>query len=248
MSNHFEIRKEMLVPASPEKVWHAVATREGQAGWSPDPYATGEDQTIEEEPPVRMTVRTPTDPNGAFHQFDYLIEPGDNGTRLLFIHSGDLGNDWAADFDYAELTSYGWNLYMHTLEQYLTHFSDRSAVFVTGQAPEYANTHEAWVMLERALGLQVDSLSMNVGDPIRLTPEGLPVIEGIVDYVEPGEDFLAVRTDDALYRFHSLERMGMPIAFGHYLYTSNGDTDVDREATEQAWKTWLTSVFQNQQG
>src|SRR5699024_4356766 len=113
-----------------------------------------------------------------------------------------------------------------TLEQYLTHFSDRSAVFVTGQAPEYANTHEAWVMLERALGLQVDSLSMNVGDPIRLTPEGLPVIEGIVDYVEPGEDFLAVRTDDALYRFHSLERMGMPIAFGHYLYTSNGDTDV----------------------
>src|SRR5690625_7098464 len=62
---------------------------------------------------------------------------------------------------------------------------------------------------------------LNVGDTVRLTPEGLPTIDGVIDYVQPGEDFLAVRADDGLYRFHSLERMGRPLAFGHYLYATS---------------------------
>ena len=53
-----------------------------------------------------------------------------------------------------------------------------------------------------------------MGDAVRLTPKGLPVIDGVIDYVQPGEDFLAVRTADGLYRFHSLERIGVSIAVG----------------------------------
>jgi len=245
VSNQFEIRKEIAVPASVDQVWRAVATPEGQAGWSPDPYASTDGQIVVEEPPGRFSVRAPTEPNGAFHQFEYLIDANDDGARLVFIHSGDLGDDWQADFDYAELTSYGWDLYMHTLQQYLTYFPGRQAAFVTGQAPEHANTHEAWIKLTEALGLSDGTAALNVGDSVQLTPEGLPVIDGVIDYVQPGEDFLAVRVDDGLYRFHSLERMGMPLAFGHYLYCTSDDAelDLDRSALEQKWQFWLEGLY-----
>ena len=244
MSKKFEIQKELTVPVSVEDVWRAVATPEGQAGWSPDPYAISADHTIEENPPSRLLVRTPTEPNGSYHEFEYLIASPDTDTKLTFIHRGDLGDDWYADFDYAELTGYGWDMYLHTLKQYLTYFTGRSAVFVTAQAPEPANTHAAWIQLEQALGLTEGSSNLNVGDAVRLTPQGLPVIEGVVDYIQPGEDFLAVRAADGLYRFHSLERMGMPIAIGHYLYTDgDANTEVDRRDIEQAWQNWLTKLF-----
>jgi hypothetical protein len=59
-----------------------------------------------------------------------------------------------------------------------------------------------------------------------------------VDYVEPGEDFLAVCTSDGPYRFHSLAIMGMPIAVVHNPYT-----DIDRDSTEKAPKAWLDRLF-----
>lgn len=83
-----------------------------------------------------------------------------------------------------------------------------------------------------------------MGDAVRLTPKGLPVIDGVIDYVQPGEDFLAVRTADGLYRFHSLERIGVSIAVGHYFYTESGPNfDVDQNAIEKAWQDWLTRLF-----
>lgn len=246
VTNTFEIRKELELPVAPEQVWLAVATPEGQAGWSPDPYLESSAQHIvAEEQPSRLLIRTPDEPKGAFHNFEYQINPIEDGSKLTFIHSGYLGDDWEADFDYAEITGYGWNLYMHTLKQYLTHFVGRPAMYVTAQAPEHANTHQAWQQLEQALGLLEGSAHLTVGDEIRLTPTGLPAIEGVVDYVEPGEDFIAVRTQDGLYRFHSLERIGMPIAIGHYLYLSDDrrpDTS-DRENVERQWQTWLGRIF-----
>ncbi|OAV61835.1 SRPBCC family protein [Enteractinococcus helveticum] len=245
MTNSFEIRKDVDLPVSPEQVWHAVATPEGQAGWSPDPYMESEDLDIVEERPSRFVVRTPEDAHGAFHAFEYQIQPLDEGSRLTFIHSGDLGNDWQSDFDYAEITGYGWNLYMHTLKQYLTYFAGRPAVYVAAQAPDHANTHQAWQQLEQALGLPDGSAQFTVGDEIRLEPSGLSVIEGIIDYVEPGEDFLAVRSQDGLYRFHSLERIGMPVALGHYRYGAALQPldEEQRKTEEQAWQAWLQNVF-----
>src|SRR5690606_40761530 len=97
----FEIRKEVVLEATPEQVWRAIATPEGQAAWSPDPYASHEGLTVEQDPPSRLTVRTPEAPNGAFHAFEYLIEARDGSTTVLrFVHSGFLGDDWDAEFNY----------------------------------------------------------------------------------------------------------------------------------------------------
>lgn len=241
MSQQFEIRKVVDVPVAAEVAWRAVATEQGQAGWSPDPYAAQDGHTVEAHAPSQLSVRTPTGPNGAFHHFEYRVDATDTGSSVTFIHSGDLGDDWQALFDFELMTSHGWDIYLHNLREYLTRFTDRPAVFVTGQAPETANTHAAWEQLEQALGLSGQELS--IGDAVRLAPEGLPVLDGVVDYVQPGEDFLGVRSDDGLYRFHSLERMGMPIAFGHYVYQADGETVTDRQTLQDAWQSWINGVF-----
>jgi uncharacterized protein YndB with AHSA1/START domain len=236
MSNDFEIRKDVVLEATPEQVWRAIATPEGQAAWSPDPYASHDGLVVDSDPPARLALRTPEAPDGAFHAFEYLVEARDGSTTVLrFVHRGFLGDDWDAEFNYEELTSYGWDLYLHTLAQYLRFFADRPATYVEAQAPPAAATEQAWSVLERGLGL---TGPVGLGERVRLTPEGLPAIEGVVDYVQPGEDFLAVRAGDGLYRFHSLARMGMPIAVGHYIYA-----EVDRDRTEKAWQAWLHRQF-----
>jgi hypothetical protein len=236
VSNSFEIHKTVVLEATPEQVWQAIATPEGQAAWSPDPYASHDGLLVDRDPPTRLEVRTPEAPNGAFHAFEYILEARDGSTTVLrFVHSGFLGDDWDAEFDYEELTGYGWDLYLHTLAQYLRYFPGRAATYVEAQAPPAAATEQAWSVLEKGLGL---TGPVELGEPVRLTPEGLPPIDGVVDYVQPGEDFLAVRTSDGLYRFHSLARMGMPIAVGHYIYTG-----IDGDGARKAWQAWLDRLF-----
>ncbi|SNS92600.1 hypothetical protein SAMN06309944_1392 [Micrococcales bacterium KH10] len=237
MSSNFEIRKQIKLDATPEQVWRAIATREGQTAWSPDPDAIEQEgMEIERDEPNRLTVRTPTEANGSFHAFEYVIEAQDDSTTVLrFVHSGFLGEDWNDEFNYEEMTSYGWDMYLHTLAQYLTYFPDQPATYIEATAPERSSTKEAWTVLEKALGL---TGPVELGDAIELTPQGLPPIRGIVDYIEPGEEFLAVRTDEGLFRFHSLAPMGMPIAVGHYIYRK-----VDRDAVTEQWRAWLERVF-----
>ena len=59
MAQTFETRKELELPIAPEHVWQVIATPEGQAGWSPDPYAESPGDTVVEEYPSRFVVRTP---------------------------------------------------------------------------------------------------------------------------------------------------------------------------------------------
>lgn len=237
MSSNFEIRKEIELEATPEQVWHAIATREGQTAWSPDPDAIErEGMSVEQDPPRRLAVRTPAEANGAFHAFGYLIEAREGGVTVLrFVHSGFLGDDWSDEFNYEEMTSYGWDMYLHTLAQYLTYFAGRPATYVEAQAPMNSAAKEAWPVLEKALGL---TSAPELGDSVRLVPEGLRPISGVVDYVEPGEDFLTVRADDGLYRFHSLAPMNLPIAVGHYIYR-----EIDQEKEQEAWRAWLERTF-----
>jgi uncharacterized protein YndB with AHSA1/START domain len=233
---NFEIRKEVVLEATPEQVWQAITTPEGLAGWSPPPHKLPEGAVVNREPPRRLAVRTPEQPNGAFHAFEYIIEARDGGTTVLrFVHSGFLGNDWDAEYSYEQLTGHGWDMYLHTLAQYLKYFPGRPATYIGALAPPTAAATEAWPVLEKGLGLTGPA---KPGERVRLTPEGLPPIEGVVDYAEPGMSFLAVRTRDGLYRFHDLSIMDMPIAVGHHIFA-----DIDREAAERAWKSWLDRLF-----
>lgn len=187
----------------------------------------------------RLAVRTPPAEKGAFHAFEYLISADDaSATTLTFVHSGYLGDDWEGEFDFGEMIGFGWDMYLHTLAQYLTHLDSSPAHFVTAQGPPTSATPESWAVLEKALGVQGP---FGQGQHLRLTPQGLPALEGVVDFAYPPVRQLprsARPTTDGLYRFHHNSAMGLPQAVGHYIYA-----DIDREATEQAWADWLGRVF-----
>ncbi|MEU8271614.1 hypothetical protein AB0B89_31205 [Sphaerisporangium sp. NPDC049002] len=149
------------------------------------------------------------------------------GTRPLLAQAGVLGDGWEAEMDALHR---GWDMYLHTLDQYLTHFPDNFALVVFSR-PE-GGGEPVWRILRRGLGIHREIVQ---GDRIMLTPEGMEPIEGVADFVAPG--FLGVRTGDGLYRFISGTRDSVVI--GHHSFTD----DADPEESERAWQGWLGRLF-----
>jgi uncharacterized protein YndB with AHSA1/START domain len=247
MAHPFEVRKEIEVDASPEEVWEAIATGPGLDSWfmgrnEVEPRKGGKVRmilsawTLEStvtvwDPPNRLVTETSEGEDGRLMTFEYVIEGrGEGRTVLRFVHSGFLaGDDWETEYD--ALKS-GDPMYVHKLAQYLTYFRGRSATPIDVYGPQVPDRDHAWEVLRRGLGL---TGAVTEGDKVRLTPEGLPPIEGTVDYVSP--ETLGVRTTDGLYRFiHGLE--GTVVA-GHHIFSD----DVDQRETEQAWQSWLSGLF-----
>ncbi|MEV7969705.1 hypothetical protein AB0O34_27560 [Sphaerisporangium sp. NPDC088356] len=125
----------------------------------------------------------------------------------------------------------GWDMYLHTLDQYLTHFPDKFALVVSGAGPREGG-EPVWKLLERGLGVKGEIVQ---GDRVRLTPEGLEPIEGVADYVAPG--FLGVRTGDGLYRF--VAGLHDTVVIGRHIFSD----DADPEDVERAWQDWLAKLF-----
>jgi hypothetical protein len=140
---------------------------------------------------------------------------------------------WETEY---EAMKEGWDMYLHALAQYLTHFLGRAATVVSAVRPQAAAREHAWAVLRSELGL---TGTVTEGDPVRLTVPGLPPAEGIVDYAGP-PTCLGVRTSDGLYRFiHSGPQRGDVMIVGHHIFSD----DADLEETEQAWQSWLTRLF-----
>ena len=74
---------------------------------------------------------------------------------------------------------------------------------------------------------------MAVGDPATFRAEGIPDLDGEIDYVS--SHFIGLRTADGMYRF--IHGMGT-VALGHHIYVP-----VDRPAVEAAWQAWLDRTF-----
>jgi len=72
-----------------------------------------------------------------------------------------------------------------------------------------------------------------VGESAHFRAEGLPDLDGEIDYVS--DSFIGLRTKDGMYRF--IHGMGT-VALGHHIYVP-----VDRAATERAWQDWIDRTF-----
>jgi uncharacterized protein YndB with AHSA1/START domain len=245
MAHPFELTHQIEVPATPEEAWEAIATGPGVDAWfmgtnEIEPREGGatrmmfgdgaEEGTVTTwEPPTRFAYRTPEGPDGAVHAFEYLVEGREQGSTVVrWVHSGFLGDNWEKEY---EGLSEGDPMYFDKLRVYLTHFRGRTAtpVNVFG-GPVVPDRDDAWQRFHRALGLE---RAPQLGDRVRLTPEGLPVLEGEVDWLS--RDFLGVRTDDGIYRFMHISVFGGPTGVGHHLFAEG----LDREEAERAWGEWL---------
>jgi uncharacterized protein YndB with AHSA1/START domain len=234
MGAPFEIRREIPLAATPEQVWEAIATGPGLTAWfmpmdvDPDsPMVTGH------EPGRRLAIRTPSAPDGSFQAFEYLVEAtGQGSTVLRFVHNGFTSDDWGDEYE--AMTGLGWDMYLHTLSQYLIHFAGHPAVYLEAEAPPASAKAEAWPRLVAALGL---SDPVEVGAAVRLDLPGVGPVEGVVDYATPS--FIGFRAPMALIRFHGRARIGMTVAVSQHTYMATFDTT----SAQRGWESWLAGVF-----
>jgi uncharacterized protein YndB with AHSA1/START domain len=246
MGHRFELAQEGVVQASPEQVWDAIATGPGWDSWfmgrneiEPrvggtvsfsigDFTATSTVKTY--DPPRRFVSESEHAPVGELHSFDYALEEEGGGTRIKYVHSGMLGDDWEAEY---EGMSEGDPMYFAKLLEYVTHFPGRFAAPIDAHGPNAGDDPgTAMAAFRGALGVDDD---VKEGDRVRLTPQGLDPIDGIVDCVST--NFLGVRTEDGIYRF--IRGFDGTTLVGHHLFAPG----VDQQRAEAEWASWLGRVF-----
>jgi hypothetical protein len=239
----FECRREIELPATPDQVWAAIATPEGNASWLfPSPIAPGQGSTSPDgstttawDPPRHFAVRT--EQGDWFNFLEFLIEGRQGGTTLLrYVHSGIFVDDWDTQYDAVQQHT---DFYLHTLGQYLRYFSGRTATYIGGgpgglQGPPASAVPGSFQRLKRALGL---AETVTEGEAAALAPRGLPPLQAVVDYVRP--NFLGLRTADGLYCFFGRDAFGAPVGVSIHLFADA----VDAEQTAQAWQAWLDGAF-----
>jgi uncharacterized protein YndB with AHSA1/START domain len=244
MAHPFEVRGEQTIHATPEQVWEALSSGAAMDGWwmgenELEPHLGGalrtklpgftmESTITTWEPPHRFANTSPEGDDGRLMTFAFEIEGRAGGTTTLrFVHSGFLpGDDWEQEYEALKI---GDPAYVAKLAEYVERFLGRTAVPIALWGPQVSG-ERAWSEFTRALGV---SAAPVVGDAAHFRADGLPALDGEIDYLN--DNFIGLRTTDGMYRF--IHGMGT-VAIGHHIFRP-----VDRAATEQAWQAWLDRTF-----
>jgi len=246
LGREFKIPDEIMLDATPEQIWEAIATGPGINSWfmGRNEVEPGEGGTVRTifgdyapeltvtawEPLKRFVYRSSEAEDGRFIAYEFRIEARDAGSAVLrIVASGFLpGDDWEAEY---EAMTRGLEMFFRTLAQYLTYFPGRIATPVTAFGPPVSDWERAWVVLTGELAL---TGTVTAGHPVQFTSSGLAPIEGVVYFVN--SHTLGLRTSDALYRF--LRGFGGALVVGHHLFF-----EVNEKEAERAWQLWLTRLF-----
>jgi hypothetical protein len=230
----FDCSREVILPAAPQIVWDAVATKEGNAGWL-FPNDVDPDAADTYEPPAHLHIRQ--EQGDAFNDLNFEIEDrGDGTTGLRYAHTGTFGpEDFAAQNDQIQQHT---DFYLHTLGEYVAHFSGRPVSYIGEvpggiQGPASSVTPDGFTRLRSALGL---STSVSEGDEVNLQPDATEALNGVVDYLRP--NFMGIRTADALYCFFGRNAFGAPVAMTIHAFDGR-----DGDQAEQTWQRFLTTAL-----
>lgn len=231
----FDCSRDVVLPAPAERVWEAVATPAGNAAWL-FPNDVDPAGAKAWDPPHRFATRQ--EQGDWFNELDFAIEDRGNGTSALrYAHCGVFPPE---QFDTQnEAIQQHTDFYLHTLSEYLEHFDGRPATYIGDvpggiQGPPGSATSDGFERLKRALGL---GAQVSEGDSVRLTPQGLEPIEGVVDYLRA--NFMGIRTADALYCFFGRNAFGGPVGVSIHSFAS----DVDPEKAKRSWQAFLNATL-----
>jgi len=236
MPREFECKREVILAASPDDVWEAVATKAGNAAWLfPNEIDREDAATTTWDPPHRFATRQ--ERGDWFNALEFVIEGREGGTTLArYMHSGIFVDDWDSQYDAVQQHT---DFYLHTLAEYLTHFQGRNATYIGDvpqgiEGPPSSARPDGFERLQRALGLGSEACQ---GGSVKLTPEGLNTIEGVVYYRRP--NFVGIRSADELYCFFGRNAFNHPVGMAIHSFAD----DIDPEETKRRWKDWLDSAL-----
>lgn len=238
-TRELKVDREQVLPRTPDRVFRAVATTEGNVGWlypmDVEPrlggaVSRGSSTVVAWDPPHEFACRTP-DLDGFTNTLSYRVEPHPDGSLLRmgihWVHTGTPDDGWDTRADAAERHV---DFYQHSLAEYLRHFDGRPATYVKASRPGPPTSPDAFDAVRERLGVPPEAAA---GDVVRALLPGGPV-EVQVDHRDG--DFLGLRGPDGLYRFYNGARWGWPLWVGHHLFTPVPDTD------DATWDTWLTET------
>ncbi len=232
----FDCSRAVTLPAPPERVWDAVASAEGNAGWLfPNPIEPDGVGARAWDPPHHFAVRQAQ--GDWFNDLEFVIDDRGNGASgLRYAHRGVFAPE---GFELQnEAIQQHTDFYLHTLGQYLEHFQGRPATYVGDvpggiQGPAGSASTEGLSRLQRALGLANDARQ---GDVVHLSPDGVEPIDGVIDYLAP--NFMGIRTADALYRFFGRGAFGGPTAVAIHAFDGR-----DAGQAKRRWAGYLASAL-----
>jgi uncharacterized protein YndB with AHSA1/START domain len=233
MAEEFEVRWEGVLPADPEKAWDALTNRTTSWIWeiSYEPRMGGAERGLTSaggtvtawDPPRHFQTRAER-PDGWRNALDYTLEESPGGTLLRWFHTGVM-LDYDAEYEQCVQHT---DLYCHTVGEYLAHFTGRDAAYVGVDAPG------SFAALRRRLGVPEGAAA---GDRVRLEPDGLPPLDGTIDYLTPR--FLGVRTADTMVRCFGRDAWGGTVGIGLHLFAPGADA----AQAGRTWSRWLDSTL-----
>lgn len=231
MAREFEIVREHDIDAPAQEVWDAIT--DGNGGWLwPMEYeprvggvAAFGGVVAAWDPPHHLAGRM-DGAGGWFNQVEEVLTPLEDGrTHLRYVHSGVFVDDWQNQYDGAGAHT---DFYLHTLAEYIAHFSRRSVTYSSTDAPAASNAPDGFTRLLDALGVVSSST-------VAALPGG--PTEVVVDYAT--EHFLGLRTESALIRFFGRNAWGAPVGVAVHDFAPGADG----AATTAAWDGWLEKVY-----
>lgn len=247
MPHDFEITDEIILEATPEQVWEAIATGPGVDSWfmgrtriepaeggtnsldMTDAMGFVQKSTITAwEPGKRLAFREDS-PDGTFTAVEYLLEGRDgSGTSLRFVHNGILGDDW--DAEYYEGMKAGDLVYLQQLATYLKYFPRHATrnLFLVG--PAVPDNERVWSWFATTLSLTGE---ISPGAPVRLNVPGLPATDGVVEFVRKPYAVCS-RTPTGIHLLIKGYRDVLVVGY-------HGFSD-DEGEIESAWRSWLASA------
>jgi uncharacterized protein YndB with AHSA1/START domain len=241
MAREFEMRWEGELQGTPEEVWDAFTRHADAYLWEVEfePREGGAERGLSSQggtvtvwdPPHRFVTYADRDDDGWWNELEYVLEPRGSGTYLRYTHRSVITRG-DADLE-IDACRHHTDFYIHSMGEYVAHFAGRDATYVTADAPA-SSADGGTARVRQALGLPDDAA---VGDRVRLTPDGLPPIEGVVDYV--ARAFVGVRTADSLFRIYGRDVWGWPVSVAEHVFVPG----VDADARAQAWERWLAGLF-----
>jgi uncharacterized protein YndB with AHSA1/START domain len=235
--NTFKVTVEREMDAPAEVVFDAVTQH--TSGWLwPSDFPALQASTQPEEgvitewdPPHRYANRMDGE-GGFFNVLDHtLTDIGGGRSSLRYIHHGvNLDPDHNQEDAVQQHTDF----YLHTLNEYVTHFAGLDAAFVDLQAPESSATPDAFDRVRESLGLTDAS---KVDDTVELALDGIAPFVATVDYLSP--NFIGLRTETALYRFFGRNAFGATVGLTIHVF----DPVDDAVAASATWQAWLDGLY-----